>query len=263
MRVIDFNIHLPLDPQAEQERDTSSYDVRLSLSRIATSMKELSVVGGNLMVLDTDFLDRDPRRVLDPLANMGLTCTLMIDPRRADAFDRIEQAVELGIVGLKYHPYMLNLAPHDYPRAIAVAQHAAARGMWTAVDCSYGTLQVFAINGVHLVAALLQALRTPVIALHGGGRLVLEVMALAMEAPHLLIDTSFSLPFWFGSSVEQDFAFAMKKLGAHRWLFGSDHPYVPMGEAIQDTLAFFTRHGFASSEIERVMAGTAEELFSR
>ncbi|MNS45197.1 Amidohydrolase [compost metagenome] len=263
MRIIDFNIHPPLEPNSEQERDTSSYDVSLSLSRIAASMKDCFIDGGNLMVLDVDFLQKEPKSLLSQLKGMGLRCTVMIDPRRDDAFDMVDRAAELGIAGLKYHPYMLNLAPHDHLRAIAVARHAATRGMCIAVDCSYGTLRVFDVNGVRLVAALLQVLQTPVVALHGGGRLVLEVMSLAMEAPHLYIDTSFSVSFWAGSSVEQDFAFAMKKLGCHRWLFGSDHPYVPMGEAVRDTLAFLDRGGFGATEIERVMAGTAEELFSR
>ncbi|MNY29824.1 Amidohydrolase [compost metagenome] len=187
----------------------------------------------------------------------------MVDPRRPDAFELVEAAAAAGLAGIKFHPYELNLADYDFPQAIAVAQHAAARGLWCAVCCSYGRLHVYDVSGVRLVIALAKSLRSPIIALHGGGRQVLDVMSIAAEAPNILIETSFSLPFWRGSSVEMDFAFAMRKLGAQRWLFGSDHPYMPMRQSREDLLDFLQTYKFSETDVEQIMSGTARALFNR
>jgi predicted TIM-barrel fold metal-dependent hydrolase len=94
---------------------------------------------------------------------------------------------------------------------------------------------------------------------HGGGAKVLDAMLAADAFPNVLLETSFSLSYWLGSSVETDMAYAMRKLGAHRWLYGSDAPFIPMVTALNDHLRFFERHGFAQCDVEAIMGGNARK----
>jgi predicted TIM-barrel fold metal-dependent hydrolase len=63
-----------------------------------------------------------------------------------------------------------------------------------------------------------------------------------LENPQLYFDSSFTLSYWKGSSVEQDFAFAIKKLGGDRVLFGSDYPYSDVGKELGLQNAFLDAH---------------------
>ena len=66
------------------------------------------------------------------------------------------------------------------------------------------------------------------------------------------METSFSLNYWIGSSVEQDIAFSIKKLGVERWLFGSDAPFIEIERAIKEQLNFFDKWKFSEKEIEKI-----------
>jgi len=262
MRVIDFNIHLPPAPNLDHERDITAFEALASLDRIGDRMRSAGVEAGNLMILDTEFLRREHRKLLSRARDQHLRCTAMIDPREPDAFELVDAGAAVGIAGIKFHPYMLALTDAEFPWALGVAARAAEKGMWIVVDCSYGTRRMYDVSGVRLAIALSEAIRTPIIAVHGGGKLVLDVMSLALDSPNVFLEISFSIPFWLGSSVETDFAFAIRKLGPERCLYGSDHPYVPLDDGIRITTDFLERHAFNTREIETVMMGTAERLFS-
>ncbi|NEO35145.1 MAG: amidohydrolase family protein [Moorea sp. SIOASIH] len=262
MKILDFNIHLPPHPNLLHEVNTTAYDTFSSLSNIKGMLSSLNVSGGNLMILDTEFLTRGfSEQLLQDIKATNLKCTVMIDPRHADAFDLVDKAASLGISGIKFHPYLLNLADHDFLRAVAVANHAGKLGLWTAVCCSYGTLKMYAVSGVRLLIALAEVIKTPIIALHTGGKLALDVMVIALDTSNVFLDTSFSIPYWIGSSVEQDIAFAIRKVGAKRCLFGSDHPYMDLSNSIQQTLDFLKKYQFSDMEIEQIFYKTTEELF--
>jgi len=261
MPIVDFNIHLPPAPNLEHERNLAAFDAAASLSAIGELMTSHEVAAGNLMILDSGYLRGEAPALPRQARKLGLRTTVMLDPRDEDALDLVEKAAALGVSGIKLHPYLLDLVDQDFPSAAALAQQAARHGLWIAVDCSYGTRRMYEVSGVRLAIALSEAVETPIVALHGGGKLVLDVMSLAMDAPNVWLDLSFSIPFWCGSSVEGDFAFAIRKLGAERCLYGSDHPYVPLGQAIGEVRNFLQRHSFTSREIDQIMGATASELF--
>lgn len=261
---IDFNVHLPPDGDFSKERDFRLFDAESSLREIADRLGDSGVIGANIMVLDTDFLRRNPSDLLAATHRLGYRTTCMIDPRFDDAEDLVDRAAERGVDGIKFHPYFLRLEERDFPRAVRVAKRAEMHGLWIAVCNSYGTIDVQRIQPVRLLIAICREVRmVPVVSLHAGGARVLEVMSVAFDCDNLLLETSFSLPFWNDSSVEADFAFAMRKLGADRWLYGSDHPHVDLAVAQDEMHAFFDRHRFSASEAERVMIGTATERLFR
>jgi uncharacterized protein len=260
MRVIDFNVHLPPAPSLEHELNLQAFDAAASLAVIGDDMQRNGVVNGNLMILDCSFLRRGDGNLVAAAQALGLRCTAMVDPREVGACDLVDAGAKAGIVAIKLHPYLLGLHDGEFPKAVALAEHAAAKGLMIAVDCSYGTRRLYDISGVRLVVALAERVKTPIIALHGGGPRVLDVMSLVLDSSNVYLDTSFSIPYWLGSSVEADFAFAIRKAGPQRCLFGSDRPYIPQQQAIRQTLDFMQRHGFGERDIEQLMSGTAQQL---
>jgi uncharacterized protein len=185
---------------------------------------------------------------------------IAIDFRRADAEARLEQAHAAGAAALKFHPYLQRIVPADYERAVALSLAAERLGMFVMVCCSYGTRALERHDGVRLAARIADTVRCPIVMSHGGGRQVLEAMLVAADAPQVLLETSFSLPYYLGSSIETDYAFAMRKLGASRWMYGSDAPFVSVPESLRLALSFFERHRFTPAEVDQILHGTASAL---
>lgn len=260
MRITDSNIHLPPVPNLTHELDLTAFDAAKSLMDIGAEMRRTGVDGGNVMILDSAFLRQGDHALVATARNFGMSCTVMVNPRDADACDLIDVGAELGIVAVKLHPYLLKSYDHDFPSAVVLAKHASTRGLHIAIDCSYGTRRMYDISGVRLAITLADCIKTPIIALHGGGTRVLDVMSLVLDSPNVYLDTSFSIPYWLGSSVEADFAFAIRKVGTERCLFGSDRPYIPQQEAIEQTLGFLQRHGFDDQDQAQLMSATARQL---
>jgi predicted TIM-barrel fold metal-dependent hydrolase len=183
-----------------------------------------------------------------------------VDFRRPDAIERLERARHAGAAALKFHPYLQRITGADHDRAAALSRHAEGLGMFVMVCGSYGTRALERHDGVRLAARLADEVACPIVLSHGGGRQVLDAMLVAADAPQLLLETSFSVQYYEGSSVETDFAFAMRKLGASRWLYGSDAPFVALDRAPAQTRAFLDRHGFSAADVDRIMYGTAAAL---
>lgn len=261
--VIDFTMHLAGERSLNDATDLTRIDPHGRLEKLASEAQAAGIVAGNVMLLDTDLFRRGDNGLVTAILERGLTATAMVDPRDEDAAALLERAAESGCRGLKFHPYLLGLGTSDFPEAIALARHAERLGMWVAVCCSYGTIRVHDISGPRLVAALVRAgITAPVIALHAGGAAVLDVMSIALDAPTVLMETSFSIPYWNGSSVEQDLAFAMRKVGPDRCLYGSDHPHVKIHEAPDHLRRFMELHGFDDADIAKVLTRTARRILS-
>jgi predicted TIM-barrel fold metal-dependent hydrolase len=102
----------------------------------------------------------------------------------------------------------------------------------------------------------------PIVLLHSGGLRALEAWLLAASCPNVWLETSFSVPTYEGTRVEQDLYTAYHKLGGERVLYASDHPYITM----QDSLAIFRRfvknHKFTSTERDQMLCGSADHLLN-
>lgn len=278
MRFTDFTVHLAdatdagtkihtADGEARTElarmlreiETMSELDIQRRLDDVSKLMREKGCVAFNAMIMDQRVLDADERP-----AWLDADCrfTLLLDPRPLEAEARLNKAAAWGFNGIKFHPYMQGLGDGDFPAAVEIAKKAEGLGLWVAVDASYGTLDVFAQNGVRLAAAVAKEVKSaPIILMHLGGRMALEAMAVALAAPNVLLEMSLSIPFWLGSSVEQDFAFAIRQVGANRCMFSSDHPFIALDTALDATKGFFDKHGFSEQDQERMFLGAGLELF--
>jgi predicted TIM-barrel fold metal-dependent hydrolase len=262
-----IDMHLNPVATADSRRLTTlgSADVVEACRHFAPDLEKVGARRSVMVVLSDSALDdlEDPLQAgRSRLAACGdsVVTALAVDFRRPDATARLERAHALGVAALKFHPYLQRIVPGDFDRAATLARDAERLGMFVMVCGSYGTRALDRHDGVRLTAALAGEVRCPIVISHAGGSRILEAMLVAEDAPQVVLDTSFSLPYYRGSSVETDFAFSMRKLGPERWVYGSDAPFVPIEESLTCTRRFFEDHRFGAADAEQILHGTAAAL---
>jgi predicted TIM-barrel fold metal-dependent hydrolase len=117
---------------------------------------------------------------------------------------------------------------------------------------------MYRANGVHLGHEMAQLVDSPVILTHGGGPRILDAVASADVLSNVYLDASFSLMYWEGSSLIKDYAFGYRKLGADRWLWGSDRPYVKQLNSFKRASNFLEIHKLTNRD--QFFGGTATDL---
>jgi predicted TIM-barrel fold metal-dependent hydrolase len=263
MRIVDMFVHPVLRASEGSLHDLSALDWAAWLRATLTVMDAHEVQTSGVCVMDDSILDRPGH--LECLAEAVETgrffFTLMPDFRRSDASDRLNQAAAAGFRGLTFHSYLQEIATQDYPAAVRLAQRASALGLFNGFCTAYGSKRMFDFYSLPLVAEVAKVVSSPVILYHNGGARVLEAMLLCEMWPNLYLETSFSLSYWMNSSVEADLAFAIKKIGPGRVLFGSDAPFVELGASLHDHDVFFSRHDFETSQAQLILGGSALALF--
>ena len=254
--MIDMHLNPVAAPDGHVLTSLGAADVAAACRHFEAELDDVDTARAVMVVLSDG--------AVDGLAGVEIpsrySLAVAVDFRRPDAAERLERARAAGVAALKFHPYLQGIVPADYERAAALSQQAERLGMYVMVCCSYGTRALERHDGVRLAARLAGEVRCPIVMSHAGGRQVLDAMLVAADAPQVLLETSFSLPYYVGSSIETDFAFAMRKLGASRWMYGSDAPFVSVSESLRSTLAFFERHAFTAAEMDQILHGTASVL---
>ena len=269
-RVFDFNIHLPAPGATAEDilQAEASMTVPTMVNALETIPEQLGSVTnqGNFMLFNPrlffgDSADLAPfTERLDEIAP-GSCLTTLIDFRRPRAIEAVDRACDAGIGGIKFHPYFQQIGRSDYENVLKVALRAQRHAMFVCVCTSFGTTKMYAHDTLELAAFLADFIvDTPLVLLHSGGLRALEAMLLAEAKTNIWLETSFSINYWRGSQVEKDLAFAYRKVGANRILYGSDYPYVGMRSALEETATFLDQHGFQPPEVEAIMGGNAVRL---
>ena len=173
---------------------------------------------------------------------------------------QIETAASMGCKAVVFHPYLQKITESELPRIQELARYAETMGLFVCVCAAYGSKDIYRFQPLKAVVAVAEAVECPVIIVHGGGAKILEAFLIAEAFPNIYLDTSFSLHYWLESPVEQQFAFAIRRLGGERWMFGSDSPFRSLSESIETHYAFFERHGLGSACANLVMGDTAANL---
>jgi len=172
----------------------------------------------------------------------------------------VKQARKAGFRGLTFHSYLQRIQTEGYPLIAELAVEGDRAGMFTGLCTAFGSREIYTYHSLPLAAEVVKQCEGPVILYHCGGARILEAMLLAEAWPNLYLETSFSLSYWLGSTIETDQAFAMRKIGCKRFLFGSDAPFIPLERTVDDHKTFFRRHDFTRAESDRVFSGTAGHL---
>ena len=263
MKIIDANIHLPKQPNDINEVDFTTFDVLDSIKSLNLLLRKNNVEGGCVSVLDTNFIRRKDKSLISSLNNLGLKAVIMIDPRDKSWKKNINLAKEFGFIGIKFHSYIQRIDSNLDKKIIKICKFASSLGMLITICCSYGTKDLYKYNGIRIISEILNVIDTPILALHAGGKRVLDLMLIAEQSSNVYIDLSLSLSYYIGSSIENDIAFSINKIGSKRWFYGSDHPYVNMNLSIKNTMKFLGRHGFKKNEIENIMYKNGYNFFNK
>lgn len=268
MNVFDCNIHFSALGAVDRPHLTSDEtrmgpdDLEACYEAQGPAIKK-AVRAANFMLFNQElffgdglpgFMDR-VRRDLP-----GSAFTALIDFRRKDAPEAVALAASQGVRGLKFHSYFQRIAVEDFPAALAAARCAQAAGLFVCVDTSYGTSGMYRYDNLRLACLLAESLTCPIVLLHSGGLRVFEAMLLAEEHDHVFLETSFSPHYYRGSTVEENFRWAYRKLGAHRLLYGSDYPYLGLEESVREMRLFLEQSGFSEKDLAAVMLDNARSL---
>jgi predicted TIM-barrel fold metal-dependent hydrolase len=187
-----------------------------------------------------------------------------VDPRQGKAaLAELETAItQWGFRGLKLHPRQQNLTLSHLREIIELVDAAHSLRVPVVVDAFYYGASFYRNDSLQIIAAVSDALpKARLVIAHLGGVKVLEALLIAKENPNLFMDLSFSPSYFAGSSVEQDLGFAVRKLGPHRLLFGSDHPQVGIRESLDQVQQILDAAGFSGCDKDLVLGLNAQRLF--
>lgn len=249
MRRIDGHTHVTPTADLTIETNLASHDIGDLTQQYADRIGEAAVEHAVVIPLDVEII-RDQtvlRTMLDVRDAAGcFSIVFLIDPLAEDAFEQVERVDESNGLGVKLHPYVQRIGREEHiPRIRDVLAEVDHRDLLTIIDCSYGAEHMYEVNGVRLGHALAEDVSSPIILAHGGGAKIHEAFLTADTFQNIYLDTSFSIPYWSGSSVSDDFAFAMEKMDMDRWVWGTDRPFATHQESVEATERLLSDHGLS------------------
>lgn len=258
MSCIDFFRFLTVQANEEGLFNTANVDIASHLKQLQNpDIKHMGIA-----LFDSHILQR-PQQVQDikqASINDAFSFYFMPDIRCKQAKQQIEQAASMGCKAIVFHPYLQKIMAEDDALIRQLALHTQHLGLFINICCAYGSPALFDIKPLHSVLNIAKTVQCPIVITHAGGAKICDALLLAESFPHLLLDTSFSLPYWMESPIEAWFAFSIKKLGSTRWMFASDAPFINQQQALSTHQLFFAKHQFSKTQIDDVMSNTAATL---
>ena len=271
--MFDFNVHLPcrLDLNTEgrilDDRGMGVDDLRRCHAMHHDVLKK-ELAGANFMLFNEE-LPYDNSPIGDWIQEVRRTWgvaafTQLLDFRRKGIETALDRIAAAGINGVKFHSYVQRIGESDFQNVLVAARLAEERGFFICIDASYGTTWMYEYDNLRLAAQIIREIKSvPIIILHSGGSRYWDARLLADDGANVFLETSFTLPYYYGSSVEGDLAFIYRKIGIDRVLYASDFPYIPLGEAVGCIEQFLEKYKFSTSEREAICGGNARRLLSK
>lgn len=266
--MFDCNIHLPCGIEGLEERlcDEGGMGQRELLRCFKYHLPTLKkkIDAGNFMLFNENLSPVDASVFTSVVRETFIDArfTVLGNIHNSVEAERLTFLKDVGIDAIKFHCYFQKINEGDFPKVLALARVAADLGMPIFIDSSYGSTGMYRYDNLRLAAFLLEHISTvPVVLLHSGGARALEAFLLADACPNVYLETSFTLPFYLGSSIEQDLAFAYKKI-SERVIYGSDFPYIDMDTSKSNFMTFAKRWGFTDFQIECFFNRNVKKVFS-
>lgn len=244
--MIDTHIHHTFKAETVEDAQKELDELKLVLSGYEIEQAVLYMIGDH--DFERGFYKLDFGEKIIP--------SCMLDPRLPAPVleEQIAACCKAGVRMLKLLPYEQHIMKEEYPLVAAFAQIVQRFEMTLTICCAYGSEDIYNTNGVELAAYILErGFTNPLILAHGGMVRVLDTYSLMREYENLYMDISFTLPFWKGSSVIQDYAFVLKRLSCERTFYGSDYPYISMEDSIQSFDWFCKEYQFSAKEKEMLL----------
>jgi len=223
MRRFDSLVHVTRDGRwISRGHDAGIQRLNAELERANVSRACLVGLAG---VTDNDYLMECARSApgrFVPVAG--------VDPTRhadADTSAAVKAIARAGFRGLKLHPRLNAYDPLD-PRCLATIREASGRGLVVLLDTLFRQRGRPTAHAADIVDRLANACPDArIVLLHAGGPALMEVAEVVRLQPGLMLDLSFTLIRYAGSSLDADIRWTMQNLD-QRVVIGSDMPeYTP------------------------------------
>ena len=267
MTYCDLNIHCPTPSSCVlMLEEELSLQGEILVGRVHSAIYEAGsqLARANIMLFNQNLSLEDIRKISKSAENnkSELVLTLLASPKIIRSFSRLECYMKSGIAAIKFHSYQQKISSDCFDSYVLLAKWAEQLRMPILVDASFGSLGMYTFRNLELVAAIASEIKNvPIVILHSGGARAIEALLLAEAASNIFLETSFSVPYYRNSTIEQDLAFAYKKIGANRVVYASDFPYISHQESIHAALEFFETNSFDSEEQEWIFKNTFNCIF--
>lgn len=166
----------------------------------------------------------------------------------------VADLVAMGFKGMKVHPRLLNLSLTDVRLAALLAQLEQAR--LPLFLCTYAHDALGKLPDADPFAALVALLRPfpalKTVLVHGGDVSVLRFAELVRNNENLLLDLSFTMCKYAGSSLDLDLAFLFRSFD-QRICVGSDFPEFSLSE-MRERFDLFSV-GLAPEQVDNIASG--------
>ncbi len=251
MKIIDAHVHL----------DEKIGNFENSLRSLKSQMKQASVDRAVLLHLTTqpwDPREFSAKRLRDP----NIKTFYHLNPFEPSASNSLKQAVkEWGFSGLKLHP-RLHRFPIDAPEVCSLVKLAGEEyGVPVLIDAfPDGVALSMGFHPSKFAQLARGCPATKLIFAHGGGHYILDFMMIAKAFPNVSLDISFSVLYYFGGHVRNDFTYALKSTKCNRVMYGSDYPSQKMKESVEVILAILKRSKIGREEMEKLFYQNAYGL---
>lgn len=268
MVFFDFNIHLPF-LKSDDVNDIIKQDLNLNCNDLIKGFEmHLNNIskckGANFLLFNTKLFDEDVSEFfkLSKAKFKESYYTALVDFRDENVYNYIDNLKTSGVNAIMFNSYLQQISENEFSRVISACKYASKNELIVCIDGSYGTSKMYAYDNIKLACLVADEVTdTPIVIVHSGGYRVIEAMLLAADKKNVWLDTSFSLPYYINSSIEQDFAFVLKQLNCDRIVFGSDYPYMEVEKTLEQHLNFFRKYSFSEEEQEKILFRNAFKLF--
>lgn len=175
-----------------------------------------------------------------------------------DAANAVRGLAERGFKGLKLHSRLNEYDPLD-PRNIAAIQEAGRQNMVVFLDTLFRQRKLPTLPAADIIDRIvLSCPDVKMVLLHGGASAMLEVFEMVRMHPQLILDLSFTLLRYQGSSLDLDMRFICQNLD-QRVTFGSDFPEYAPARAIARFEELMD--GLPKDKLDRIRYGNLARLF--
>lgn len=172
--------------------------------------------------------------------------------------DAIARIAARGFAGIKLHPRLNGYDPLD-ARVLAAIDSAAQHSL----AVFFCTLCRQSDRPTRHIADIVDHLATrchagTIVLLHGGGASMMDLFELVRMHKHLILDLSFSILRYAGSSIDADIRFLCEHLD-ERLTVGSDFPQFSSGDAFARLEAL--AEGLPAKKLENILHRNLSNLF--
>jgi len=256
MKVLDSHVHLYPKPILEKEMKVSKENVNELLNQLSQKVKQNGIEKALVYILDEKVLSID----INVPENLIISTTVGV---HNEYIRDLEKAFHKGIKIIKILPYDQKITRDKYSNVLEIAEFAKGRKMVLTICSTYGSKLIYDTNGVELAAFIKKKVNIPIILAHGGGPKIFDAMSLALDYEDIFLDLSFSIKYWWGSSVIDDYAFALKKLSSKKIFYGSDYPYIDFNESLEFFLRFMRKYNFSEKNKNNMLYYNFEKFKGR